>query len=253
MDCASNSFRNAVELVKARVDVIRTVGDAAIRAAQRATATIPILAITDDMVGSGLVNSMARPDGNTTGISLLATELDGKRQEILIEIVPGAHRIAALADSNTTASRRLQAMKDAAQARGIELLIHQIAKPEEINGAIDAAKAAGAVALNVLASPLLFSQRQRIIEQTAALRLPAIYQWAEIAEEGGLAAYGPRVVQLHRDVVSRQLVKLLRGAKPADLPVEQPTKFELVINLKTAKALDLTLPEIDHRPRRQRD
>jgi putative ABC transport system substrate-binding protein len=233
----------AAELVKAQVDVILAGGDAAIRAAQQATATIPILAIADDMVGSGLVGSMARPGGNTTGISLLATELDGKRQEILIEIAPGARRIAALADPNTAASRQLQALQDAAQARGIDLSIYRITKPEEIIGALAAAQAAGAVGINVLASPLLFGQRRLIIERMAALRLPAIYQWSETAEEGGLAAYGPRFAQLYRGVWARQLAKLLKGAKPADVAVEQPTTFELVINLRTAGAIGLTVPQ----------
>jgi putative ABC transport system substrate-binding protein len=195
------------------------------------------------MVGSGLVGSMAHPEGNTTGISILATELDGKRQELLIDLIPGAHHIAALADSNTTAPRQLQALQDTARARGVELSIHQIARLEEISGAIDAAKAAGALGLNVLASPLLFAQRRLIMERTAALRLPAMYQWPETAEEDGLAGYGPRIVQLFRDVLSRQLIKLLQGAKPADIPIEQPTTFELVINLNTAKALGLTIPE----------
>jgi len=235
--------QHAAEVVKAKVDVILTGGDVPIRAARQATATIPILAMTDDMVGSGLVGLMAHPGGNTTGVSLLATELDGKREEILIEMTPGARRIAAPADTNTTASQQLQSLQDAARARGVELSIQRIAKPEEVIGAIDAAKAAGAAALNVLASPVLFGQRRLIIERAAALRLPAIYQWPETAEEGGLAGYGPRIVQLYRDVMSRQLVALLRGTKPADLPVEQPTIFELVVNLKTAKALDLTIPQ----------
>jgi putative ABC transport system substrate-binding protein len=240
----TNQFSEvAGELVDARVDVILAGGNPAIRAAQQATATIPILGVTDDMVGSGLVGSMAHPGGNTTGISILATELDGKRQELLIELIHGARHIAALADSNTTASRQLQALEDTARAHGVELSIHQIAKREEISGAIDAAKAAGAVGLNVLASPLLFAQRQLIIERTTAVRLPAMYQWPETAEEGGLVGYGPRIVQLFRDVLSRQLIKLLQGAKPADIPVEQPTKFELVINLNTAKALGLKIPE----------
>jgi len=232
----------AAELVEAKVDVIVAAGDAAIRAAQQATATIPILAGTDDMVGSGLVASMARPGGNTTGVSLLSTELDGKRQEILIELVPSARHIAALADTNTTASRQLQTLRDAARARGIELSIYRIAEPEEIIGAIDAAKEAGAAALNVLASPLLNAQPRLIIERAAALRLPAIYMFPESAEAGGLGGYGPRKVEFFRDVWARQLVKLLKGAKPADMPIEQPTKFELVINLKTAKALGLTVP-----------
>jgi putative ABC transport system substrate-binding protein len=173
------------------------------------------------MVGSGLVSSMAHPGGNTTGISLLATELDGKRQELLIGLIPGVRHIAALADANTAAPKQLQALQDAARARGVELSIQPIARQEEIIGAIDAAKAAGAAALNVFSSPLLFAQRQLIIERTAAGRLAAIYQWPETAEEGGLAGYGPRVLQLNRDVVSRQLIKLLQGVKPADIPVER--------------------------------
>src|SRR5262249_17565573 len=165
------------ELVKTPVDVIATGGDFAIRAAQQATTRIPIIGITDDMLGSGLVNSLARPGGNTTGISLLATELDGKRQDILIEAVPGLRRMAALADTETTSSRQLQALQDAARARGAELSIHRVAKAEEIVPAIDTAKASNAAALNVLASPLLFANRHVIIEQARTLRLPAIYQW----------------------------------------------------------------------------
>jgi putative tryptophan/tyrosine transport system substrate-binding protein len=233
----------AADLVKAKVDVIYATGDAAIRAAQRATTTIPILAGTDDMVGSGLVNSLARPGGNTTGLSILAAELDGKRQEILIEAVPGLHRMGALADSNTTAPPRLQALQDAAATRGVELSIHQIAKAEEIPEAIDAAKASGAAALNVLSSPFLYGNRQLIMQRAAILRLPAIYQFAEEAEEGGFISYGPRVIQIYKEIMVPQLVKLLRGTKPADIPIEQPTKFELVINLKTAKAMGVTVPE----------
>ena len=174
------------------------------------------------MVGSGLVGSMGRPGGNTTGISLLAAELDGRRQEILIGIMPGVRRLAALADSNRTASRELQALQEAARARGIELSIHGIAKPEEIIDAMDASQAAGVQGINVLASPLLFVQRRLILERAAALRLPAIYQWPETAEEGGLAGYGPRMTQLYRDVFARQLVKLLQGVKPALLPSSYP-------------------------------
>ena len=230
------------ELVKSQVDVILVFGDAAIRAAQQATTTIPILAGTEDIVGSGLVSSLARPGGNTTGISILATELDGKRQEILIEAVPGLRRMAVLADSNATGSRQLQALQDAARARGIELSIHQIASAEEITAAIDAAKASGAAALNVLSSPFLYGNRQIVMQRVAALRLPAIYQFPEEAEEGGFVAYGPRLIPIFRDLMAQQLAKLLRGVKPADIPIEQPTKFELVINLKTANALGITVP-----------
>jgi putative tryptophan/tyrosine transport system substrate-binding protein len=191
------------------------------------------------MVGSGLVSSLAKPGGNTTGLSILATELDGKRQEILIEAVPGLRRMAALADTNTTAPKQLEALQDAARSRGVELSVHLVNKSDEIAPAIDAAKKSEAGALNVLASPLLFANKQVVIERAAALRLPAIYQWPELAEEGGFLGYGPRIVLLFRDTMARQLAKLLRGAKPADLPVEQLTKFEFVINMKTAKALGL--------------
>jgi ABC-type uncharacterized transport system substrate-binding protein len=232
----------AAELVKAHVDVIYVGGDVAIRAAQHATATIPILGVTEDMVGSGLVNSLARPGGNTTGVSFLATELNGKRQEILIEAVPGLRRMAVLADSKATGSPQLQALQDAARERDVEVSIHRVASAEEITAAIDAAKASGAAALNVLSSPFLYGNRQIIMQRVAMLRLPAIHEWAEVAEEGGFVAYGPRLVQIYRELVARQLVQLLRGVKPADIPIEQPTKFELVINLKTAKALGLEVP-----------
>jgi putative tryptophan/tyrosine transport system substrate-binding protein len=173
----------AEELVKARVDVIVAAGDLAIRAAQKATKTIPILGITDDMLGAGLVNSLARPDGNTTGVSILATELDGKRQEILIETVPGLRRMIALADSNRAAVK-LEALQEAARARNIELSIQRIASGEEIAAAIDMAHASGATALNVLASPLLYANRKLIIVggtfHTFGPRAPA----AEVAKRG---------------------------------------------------------------------
>ena len=229
-------------LVKARVDVILVPGDAAIGPAQRATTTIPILGITQDMVGQGLVNSLARPGGNTTGVSVLATELDGKRLEILIEAVPGLRRMAVLADSRATRSPQLQGLQDAARARGVVVSIHRVASAEEITATIDTAKASGAAALNVLSSPLLYGTRQLIMDRVAALSLPAIYPWAEEAEEGGFLAYGPRVLQIFREIIAQQLVKLLRGIKPTDIPVQQPTKFELVINLKTANAMGVTVP-----------
>jgi putative ABC transport system substrate-binding protein len=134
-------------------------------------------------------------------------------------------------------------LQDAARARGIEVSIHQIASAKEIAAAIDAAKAAGAAALNVLSSPVFYGSRQLIMDRVMALRLPAIYQWPEEAEAGGFIAYGPSLVQIFREVVSPQLVKLLRGVKPANIPVEQATKFELVINLKTAKTMGVTVPE----------
>jgi putative ABC transport system substrate-binding protein len=132
-------------------------------------------------------------------------------------------------------------LQDAARARGVELSIH-LASAQEITAAIDAAKAWGAAALNVLSSPFLYGNRQIVMQQVAALRLPAMYQFPEEAEEGGFVAYGPSIVQIFRELVTGQVVNLFRGVKPADIPVEQPTKFELVINLKTANALGITVP-----------
>jgi putative ABC transport system substrate-binding protein len=232
----------ADELSKVRVDVIAAVGDLAIRTAQNATKTIPILGMTDDMVGAGLVNSMARPDGNTTGVSILATELDGKRQELLIEAVPGLRRIAALADPHRAAVK-LEGLQEAARARNIEFSVHRVASSEEIVAAINMVQASRADALNVLASPTLWAHRKLIMERVAVLRLPAIYQFPEMADEGGFVAYGPGLVELWREPYGRQLVRLLQGTAVIDIPVEQPTKFELVINLKTARAMGVTVPE----------
>jgi putative ABC transport system substrate-binding protein len=231
----------AARLVAAGVDAVLTGGAPVTRAVQKATRTIPILAIADDLVLSGVVSSLAHPGGNTTRVSILATELDGKRLELLMQLVPAARHIAALADPANTMPEQLRAMEEAARTRNIELSIHLAAKPEDIVAAIDTAQASGAQALNVLAAPVLDANHRLIVEHTATLKLPAIYQWPEIVEDGGLAAYGPRRTAVNRQR-TRQLVKIFRGAKPADIPVEQPDKFELVINLRTAKALGLDLP-----------
>ena len=233
---------HAAEIVKAQVDAILATGDSPIRAAQQATTTIPILAFTDDMLASKFVSSLAKPSGNITGVSIFGTELDVKRQDILIEAVPGLRRMAALADSSTTSPRQLQTQQDAARTRGVELSIYEVIKPNEIAAAIDAAKKADAAALNVLASPFLFAARQVIMERATALRLPAMYHWPEVAEQGGLLGYGPRLVLIYREMLARQMVSLLRGIKPGDIPVEQPTKFELVINLQTARAIGHEVP-----------
>jgi putative ABC transport system substrate-binding protein len=176
-----------------------------------------------------------------TGISILATELDGKRQEILMELVPASRHMAALADPSATEPPQLETLRNAAAMRGFELSIYPVRDPEEIAAAVDGAQASGATALNVLASPVLNANRKIILDRSAAARLPAIYQWPETAEEGGLVAYGPRFTMVFRQL-ARQLVKLLHGVKPADIPVEQPTRFGLVVNLKTATALGLTVP-----------
>jgi putative ABC transport system substrate-binding protein len=225
---------HASEIVKNRVDVILCVGDLPIRVAQQSTKTIPILASTDDMLGSGFVHSMGRPEGNTTGHSILSTELNGKRQEILMEALPGIRQMAALAYVHTHSPEHLNMLQELTRARGVELSVYRVSKPEEIANAIDAAKSSGGGALNVLASPFLDSKRQIIRERVAILSLPTIYQFPDVAEEGGFIGYGPRIIPIWREIMARQLAALLRGAKVADVPVEQPTKFELVINLKTA-------------------
>jgi putative ABC transport system substrate-binding protein len=234
--------RAAAELVQLAPDVLIPAGSTpAIMAAQLATRTIPLVGTADDMVGSGLVPSLAHPGGNLTGLSFMATELDGKRLEILMELVPACRHMAALADPTVTGKPQLDALRGAAASRGVELSIYPARGAKDITAAVDAAQAAGATALNVLASPDLNTNRRIILDRTAALRLPAMYQWAETAEEGGLAAYGPRLGTMNR-MRARQVVKVLRGAKPADIPVEQPDKFELVINLRTAKAIGLEVP-----------
>jgi putative tryptophan/tyrosine transport system substrate-binding protein len=235
-------WQYAAELVKLQCDIIVAGGGAAIRALQQATKTIPILGVTDDMVGEGFVDSLVRPGGHTTGVSILATELDSKRQELLIEAVPGLRRMATLADSNNTSGAKLDALREGARAHNIEVSIQVVTKGEEIAAAIDMAKSSGAAALNVLASPMLHGNFQLIRDRTAAFRLPAMYQWPELAEEGGFAAYGPRLTQLP-DLSARLAANLLRGKDPANLPIEQPTKFELWINLKTANAMGVTVPE----------
>jgi ABC-type uncharacterized transport system substrate-binding protein len=232
----------AAELVTARPDVIYAGGGVATRAVQEVTKSIPIVGVADDMVGEGLVESIARPNGNTTGISILATELDGKRQEILIEAVPGVRRMAAFADSSTLTEAKARALQEAARAHNVELSIYRIARSQEMPAAIDKAQASGAEALNVFASPMLDGNVPLIMERVAGLRLPTMYQWPVWAELGGFIGYGPSR-DLLVDLVARFVTSLFLGKKPADLPVEQPTKFELWINLKTAMAMGVTVPE----------
>jgi putative ABC transport system substrate-binding protein len=229
----------AATLAKFTPDVIFCVGDPVVRAAQESTRTVPIVGLASDMVAAGLVRSFARPGGNVTGVSLLALELDGKREEILMEAVPGARRIAVLTDPAMlaqSAQRQLQALQNAARARAVEVAVFTAGAPEQIVPTMDKAKERGATALNVLSAPLFSFNRRIVFERAAALGLPAIYEFPEMAEEGGLIGYGPRLPLIYRQL-ARVIVKVLHGVKPEDIPVEQPAKFDLVINLKTAKAL----------------
>lgn len=216
---------HARALADSQVDVITAAGDPAVRAVHRATKSVPALAISEDLVGGGFVASLAEPKGNITGVSILSTDLNGKRQEILLDALQGTKQMAILADTESTSPQQLQAPQEAANARGVTPVVCAVSKPDEVAGAVDAAKKSGATALNVLASAMLFNSRQTILSRTAALRLPAIFQWPDTADEGALIAYGPSIVQMFRDIMSRRLVKLLRGVKPADIPVEQPTQY----------------------------
>jgi len=229
----------ARDLLAERPDVLVTTGDPATKALQAATATVPIITMSDDVIGGGLAASMARPGGNTTGVSILATELDGKRLEILHECVPQRRRIGVLVDATTSSSAK--ALDSTAHDLGLELLRYAVRNPREIRHVLDEIAAAGLEAINVLASPMFQQARAEIVASLNAARLPAIYQWPDTATEGGLLGYGPRLTLCYRQVASL-VSKVLSGAKPPDLPVEQPTKFELVINLKTAKALNLPIP-----------
>jgi putative tryptophan/tyrosine transport system substrate-binding protein len=240
-----NLAERAAALVRAAPDAIIAGPAPPLRALQAVTRTVPLIGMSEDMVGEGLVASLARPGGNITGISLLSPELDGKRQDILIEAVPGARRIAAIADSRQTPPYHLEALQHAARSRGVELSVFGVNGPEEIASAIDAAKTSGAEGLNFLATPLFSLPGTRnnaiVMERIAALRLPAIFQWPETAEAGALVGYGPRFPEMYRQR-ARMVVRILRGANPADMPVEQPARFQLVINLKAAKALGHEVP-----------
>jgi putative tryptophan/tyrosine transport system substrate-binding protein len=229
-------------IVKAAPDAIVIAGDFIAEKFQKETKSIPLVVMTEDMVAGGFAASLAKPGGNITGISLMSPDLDGKRQDILIEAVPGAQRIAILADSNVATLQHLRALEASARStHGKELLVVRAANSSEVIPAVNSANAQGAAALNVLSSPMLHLNRGAIIERATQLRLPAIYQWPETADDGGLLGYGPSFIDVFRQR-ARMVVKVLRGVKPADLPIEQPTTFKLAINLKTAKAMNHTVP-----------
>jgi putative ABC transport system substrate-binding protein len=232
----------AKKLAKLSPDVIFSVGDAATLAAREATQTIPVVGfMSPNIVAAGVVQTIARPGSNVTGVNF-PSELDGKRQELLLEAVPGTRSIAILADPTFTFPAQLQVLEDAARARSLKPAVVTAKNQAEIAPAMDKGKESGATALNVLAAPLFSVNRRIVIERAAALRLPAIYEWPEIAEEGGLIAYGPRLPLMYRQAAG-MVSKVFHGEKPQDLPVELPVKFDLVVNLKTAKALGLTIPE----------
>jgi putative ABC transport system substrate-binding protein len=234
----------AAELVRLKVDVIVTGGSTATRAVKEASSAIPIVMAQDtDPVGNGFVASLARPGGKITGLATLSPETSAKQLELLKEIIPKLSRMAVI--GNSTVPGNAQALKEmelAAGAFGVQLQNLDLRDPEGIETAFRAASNGHAEALLVMPSPVLNSNRKQILDLAAKSRLPAIYPRAEYVEDGGLLAYGVSITDLFRRAAI-YVDKILKGTKPAELPVEQPTKFELVINLKTAKQIDLTIPQ----------
>jgi ABC-type uncharacterized transport system substrate-binding protein len=232
----------ARDLVQLRVDVIVTVGPVAIRAAKDATTTIPIVFFGNfDPVAAGFVASLARPGGNATGV-LIAPEgtLAGKKLGLLKEMVPRATRIALLAPDDPNFRRQGREVQKAASSLGVKLAVVEV-RGGDYEGAFASMVANRSGALFVGAHSYFMRDRKRIIELAAKHRLPAIYEWPEQVDDGGLMSYGTRIARVSQRAAAH-VDRIFKGAKPADLPVEQPTRFELVINLKTAKALGLTIP-----------
>ena len=233
----------AAELVRLKVDVIVTGGPAATRAAKEATVAIPIVMAFDiDPVGSGFVATLARPGGNITGLSTLSPEISGKRLELLKEIVPKLSRVAVL--GNSTVPGNAQALRETERAAGalkVQLQYLEVQGPKDVETAFREASKRRADAVLVLQSAVLTSHRKQLIELAVKSRLPAIYDRAEFVEDGGLMTYSVSSTDLFRRA-AYYVDKILKGAKPADLPIEQPTKFEFIINLKAAKQIGLTFP-----------
>ena len=237
----------AAELVANKVDIILAGGTPQPLAAMRATRTIPIVFVaTADPVTSGLVSSLARPGGNVTGLSILLSQLVGKNLEQLKRAVPGVTRVAALwhpgGYPERTTKDMLKGAEDAGRALGMRLQFVEARVPADFDRAFSDMTRARAGALTVLASNMLLNERSRLVSLAAKHRLPAVYTSREFVDVGGLLSYGPSFAEMFR-CAATYVDKILKGAKPADLPVEQPTKFELVINLKTAKALSLAIPQ----------
>jgi putative ABC transport system substrate-binding protein len=230
----------AADLVRTPVDLIIAVSPPAIVAAKQATTTIPVVMAFwggEGLIESGVVAGFARPGGNVTGVYMLAAELDAKRCEFLLEAVPQARTVGVL---NPGRGWSLTHLHRIAEARTIQLRTSDVPGPEGYDAAFVALRQAPVDAVLVPSFPRFYREHQLIIEAAAKHRLPAIYEWGDMARAGGLLAYGPVMADIHQRVAT-YVHKILQGAQPADLPVEQPTRFELVVNLKTAQALGLTL------------
>ncbi len=230
------------ELVRLKVDIIVASGLQAALAAKNATTTIPIVFISNDPVGVGLVASLARPGGNITGLSIIVPDLSGKMLELLKEAVPGVTRVAVLwVSSNPGLRLAFNEMGVAARTLGVELQSVDVRDPTRLEGTFAAITRGRAGAVIVFPDPVTFFHRQRILDFAAKSRLPSMYYGRELVEAGGLISYGVSWPALYQRAAT-YVDKILKGAKPADLPVEQPMRFELVVNMKTAKALGITFP-----------
>jgi putative ABC transport system substrate-binding protein len=233
----------AAELVQLRPDVVVAESTPAALAAKSVTQTIPIVMATSaDPLGNGLVASLNRPGANITGLSLQSPELSGKRLQLLTEIVPGIAGVAVLSNPlNPSMVAVVEQTKAAAQSLGIEIHVVEVQAPDQFESAFAAVRRTRAGALIVLPDAVLYGQHPRIVTFTTASHLPALFPEKEVAEAGGLIAYGPSIPASFRRAAG-YVDKILRGAKPADLPVEQPTTFELIVNLQTARAIGVTVP-----------
>ena len=231
----------AAELVQLNVDLLLALEPPAVEAARKATRTIPIvMRSTDDPVERGWVASLARPGGNLTGVATYSIELYGKRLQLLAETVPGLARVAALWDEGWPVG--LRKMQDAARDAGVKIDSAPVRKVDELEQVIARAAAGGAGAMVTLRSPMITAQRRRVAGAAMQSKLPAIYDDREFAEAGGLMSYGANLAASYRRAAA-YIDKILKGARPADLPVEQPTQFELVINAGAARAIGLTIPK----------
>jgi len=232
----------AAELVRLKVDVVVTVGGPSVLAAKKASSTIPIVfAGSGDPVGSGFVSSLARPGGNITGLSTMAPDLNSKRLQLLKEAFPKVTRVAFLWEGGARGNQTLTETEAAAKALGVKLLSLKVQSLDDFHSAFARAKRDGAQALIAVAGPLVNRQQRQVLDFAAKNQLPAMYPTSELVEAGGLMSYAPNDADLWRRAADF-VDKILKGAKPADLPVEQPKKFEFIINVKTAKQIGLTIP-----------
>jgi len=230
----------ARELVQTHPDVMLAVGPPGARAARDATETIPIIASSSFLLGSGLVTSLARPGGNVSGVTFLTAELDEKRLALLHELVPAARHVALLRDPLHATAEHVASLQAAARALDVTVEVVEAERPEEIAGALRRAHAHGAEAVSVLNSSVFFGAADLLATAAIDAGLPTICQWREMAEAGCLASYGPTLTDVLQ-MVGRQIATVLHGARVAELPVEQVTRFELLINLRTAKTLGLSV------------